>query len=187
MAAPTALQRHVLYFDPEGTGLITYGQTYRGIRDLGVGRAWSAILSGIIHLALGWVTQRRPTLTIDIANIHRGKHPSDSGIFDDEGNFVPERFDALFTFAGETDDETARVTEKELRAYMKSEGPQSFAGNFFSGAEARLFFCVAADTTKREDGREVPAITRRRLKVFYDGRLLPAIRRHRRIRAAAHA
>jgi peroxygenase len=178
---PTALQRHVMYFDPEGTGQIVYRQTYREIRNLGVGRAWSALLSAIIHAALGWVTQGKPSFTIDIASIHRGKHPSDSGIFDAHGELVPERFEQLFAFAGEQGT-SQKVTQHELRSFMRSDGPQSFAGDFFSGAEARLFFCVASDTTKMEDGREVPAITKRRLRVFYDGRLLPAIRRHRRIR-----
>src|SRR5688500_3855492 len=71
------LQRHVSYFDPAGTGKVRWGQTYHGLRDLGVGRFWSAVLTTIINVALGRVTGGG-WLTIDIANIQRGKHDSDT-------------------------------------------------------------------------------------------------------------
>jgi hypothetical protein len=63
-------------------------------------------------------------------------------------------------------------------------GPQSAIGDFFSWAEAKLFFCVASDCTKREGGREVPAIRERTLLRFYRGELLPRIARLRKLRAA---
>jgi peroxygenase len=173
--------RHADYFDPEGTGLIRYRQTFRGLRDLGVGRIWSAVLSTIINGALGWVTQGRPTMTIRIDAIARGKHPSDTGIFDEVGRFVPERFEALFASAEPDGAGRTLLTRRELRAFMHASGPQSKVGDFFSAAEAKLFFCVAADATKREDDREVPAISKRRLASFYAGDLLPALRRRNRV------
>lgn len=181
MAKRSALQRHADYFDPEGTGTIRLEQTYRGLRDLGVSRPWSVALASIINGALGPVTQRRATLTIDIDQIARGKHASDTGIFDADGEFVPSRFDELFeaSSTGEID----AISRKELRSFMHADGPQSLAGDFFSAAEAKLFFCVAADATKTEDGERVPAITRQRLRSFYLGNLLPALRRWRRIKS----
>jgi peroxygenase len=176
----TPLQRHAAYFDPEGTGLIRFGQTYRGLRDLGVGRGWSVTLSSIIHAALGRRTSGG-LLTIRIANIHRGKHDSDTGVFDASGKLVDARFEALFASIAHTDPPNV-ITRKEFRSFMKQSGPQSAAGTFFSWAEAKLFFCVAADTEKREDGKTVPAIRRATLRSFYEGDLLPRVARLRKLR-----
>jgi len=92
---------------------------------------------------------------------------------------VPARFDELFASANT--DAVDAVTRKELRDFMHSGGPQSLAADFFSSAEARLFFRVAADAEKTENGDRVPAISRRRLRSFYLGDLLPALRRRHRI------
>ena len=119
-----------------------------------------------------------------MAEIARGKHPSDTGIFDAEGRFVEERFEALFASAAAGPDGARdRLTRKELRAFQSANRARSRAGDFFSFAEAKLFFCVASDTRKQEDGALVPAVSRRRLRAFYRGTLLPALARHRRVRA----
>ena len=177
----TPLERHAAYFDPQRTGLIRFGQTYRGLRDLGVSRGWSATLASIIHAALGRRTSGEVS-TIRIANIHRGKHDSDTGVFDAEGKLVEARFDALFASIAHTHPPDV-ITRNEFRAFMKANGPQSAAGGFFSWAEAKLFFCVAADTDKTEDGKKVPAIRRATLRAFYEGKLLPRVRELRRLRA----
>ena len=51
-------------------------------------------------------------------------------------------------------------------------------GKWFSRREVRLFFCIAADTTKNG----VPAVSERTLRRFYDGSLLHVLARRRRIR-----
>jgi peroxygenase len=180
--AMSALERHAAYFDPGRTGRIPWNQTYRGLRDLGVGRAWSGVLSTIINLALGKRTGGG-WLTIRVANIRRGKHDSDTGIFDERGEFVPARFDALFESISKSE-APDRLTRKEFRDFMKAHGPQSAVGGFFSGAEAKVFFCVAADTTKLEGGAVVPAVRRRTLHTFYEGKLLPRLAKLRKLRAA---
>jgi len=181
---PTALQRHARYFDRDRSGTIRWGETVAGMRALGVGRIWSAILSTIIHAALGPITQRRAAFGVVVAEIARGKHPSDTGVFDAEGRFVEERFDALFASASPGPDGARdRLTRKEMRAFQNANRSRSRAGDFFSFAEIKLFFCVASDTWKQEDGASVPAISRRRLRAFYRGTLLPALARHRRLRA----
>ena len=55
-------------------------------------------------------------------------------------------------------------------------------GSWFSGKEVELFFCLAADTTKREGGRDVSAVTSRCLHRLYDGTLFPLLARRRRKR-----
>ena len=179
-AGYTALQRHVDYFDGNGDGLVGWRETYQGIRDLGVGRAWSGVLAAIIVGALGKITGGG-WATVRIANIHRGKHPSDTGVFDAAGELVLPRFQALFASVASSS-APDRISFAEFRAFMKL-GPQSAVGDFFSWAEAKLFFCVAADCTKRQDGVPVPAIRERTLLRFYRGELLPRMARLRQLRA----
>jgi peroxygenase len=179
-AGYTALQRHVAYFDGNDDGLVGRRETYRGIRALGVGVGWSAVLAAIIVVALGKLTGGGWT-TVRIANIHRGKHPSDTGVFDSGGALVLPRFQAIFASVAQSS-APDRISFVEFRAFMKL-GPQSAVGDFFSWAEAKLFFCVAADCTKREGAGDVPAIRKRTLLRFYRGELLPRIARLRKLRA----
>ncbi len=181
---PSALQRHAGYFDADGDELVTLAETYGGLRRLGVGRLASGILAGIINLFLGPITRGRFTLTISVANIASGVHPFDTGVFDRHGKLDRAHFDALFE--GGSD----RLTRTELRQVIVRRGRAAHAGwkgwlaNRFSSAEARLLFCIGSDATKSVDGREEPAITRLRLLHFYQGRLLPALARRRRILAS---
>jgi peroxygenase len=178
----TALQRHASYFDRGGDGLVTPGDTYDGLRRLGLGRMMSCILAGIINAFLGPITRGHASLTISVARIGSGVHPFDTGVFDKRGELDRARFDALF------DTGTDRLTRAELRRTIVARGRAAHAGlkgwlaNHFSAAEARLLFCLASDATKTIDGQKLPAITRRRLLHFYEGRLLPALARRQRIR-----
>ena len=72
---PTALQRHAAFFDPAGTGVVTMGQTFAGMRRLGVHLVWRVLLTPIINGFLGYLTQGHPSLVIRIDRIAKGKHP----------------------------------------------------------------------------------------------------------------
>ena len=183
----TPLARHVGFFDPANTGQITLKQTYEGLVRLGIRAPWRFVLPPIINGFLGYLTQKRPSLTIAVARIADGKHPFDSGTFDDNGEIDSDAFEALF--AGVAGD---ALTVAEMRAVIVRRGNRRRAmgrlagvlGNWFSGKEVRLFFCLAADTTKLENGALVPAVSRRTLARFYDGTLLYALgRRHRMVLA----
>lgn len=195
----TALQRHAAFFDPEGTGEVTMGQTWAGLRRLGVALLWRLLLTPIINGFLGYLTQGKVSFRIVVAKIADGKHPFDSGTFGDDGTIDEEAFRTLAA-AGTGGAATApsTLTAREMRALILSRGNRrpkmgklaGALGSWFSGKEVQLFFCIAADTTKKEEGRDVPAVTPRTLRRLYDGTLFQALARRRRIlerRAGRHS
>lgn len=183
----TALQRHAAFFDPQGTGKVTVGQTWAGLGRLGVRLIWRVLLTPIINGFLGYLTQRKVSFDIVIAKIADGKHPFDTGSFGDDGEIDQPALDEVLALAG-----TTSLTAKEMRAHILARGNRRPAmgklagtlGSWFSGKEVQLFFCIAADTTKREDGRDVPAVTPRTLRRLYDGTLFHLLARRRRIHGA---
>jgi hypothetical protein len=177
----TALERHAAYFDPEGTGSVTIGQTMEGLRRVGVPWHLRVVLASIINAMLGYVTQSRPSLTIRVDKIAQGKHPYDSGTFDRGGDIDAAAFDALFAGAGDA------LTADEMHAIISARGNQmkdrgalaGALGKWFTVREVNLFFCVAADTTKIVGGKAVPAVHKKTMRTFYEGNLLPQLARRR--------
>ncbi|WP_394850152.1 caleosin family protein [Pendulispora brunnea] len=178
----TPLQTHVSFFDPEGTGVITLGQTFRGLSRIGVSWALALVLTPIINGFLGYLTTGKPGFKVHIDRIAQGKHPFDTGGFDDAGNFDRAAFDALFSgISGDV------LTVVEMRKVIASRGnrrPQmgplaASLGNWFSDKEVRLLFCVASDTSKLENGVKVPAMRKRTVQRFFEGTLLHDVARAR--------
>lgn len=186
-ARMTALQRHAAFFDPEGTGQVTIGQTWAGLGRLGVALFWRLLLTPIINGFLGYLTQGKVSFRIVVAKIAEGKHPFDSGTFGDDGEIDEQAFRTLA--AAGSSGAPAALTAKEMRALILSRGNRrpkmgklaGALGSWFSGKEVKLFFCIAADATKSEDGRDVPAVTPRTLRRLYDGTLFHALARRRRM------
>ena len=184
----SALERHVSFFDPDGTGKVTIGQTWAGLGRLGIGLGYRLLLTPIINGFLGYLTQGKVSFDIVVSKIADGKHPFDTGSFGDDGQVDEAALSRLVaTGLGQA------LTAKEMRALILARGnrrPQmgklaGSLGRWFSGKEVKLLFCLAADTTKREDGQDVPAVTPRTLRRLYDGSLFPLLARRRRIRGAA--
>ncbi len=186
-ARASALERHVAFFDPAATGKVTIGQTWAGLGLLGIGLGWRVLLTPIINGFLGYLTQGRASFDIVVSKIKDGKHPFDTGSFDDAGE-IDESALAKLVEAGTG----GALTAKEMRALILARGNRRPAmgklagslGRWFSGKEVQLLFCLAADTKKNEEGREVPAVTPRTLRRLYDGSLFHLLARRRRIRHA---
>jgi hypothetical protein len=176
----TALQRHASFFDPAGTGLVTMGQTYAGMGRLGVRTLWKVLLTPVINLFLSILT-KGPLLVIAVDRIADGKHPYDSGTFDDHGEVDERAFEALFEAYGDA------ITSDEMRAVITARGNRKpgmgrlagALGRWFSGREVGVFFCVAADTRKTVNGKSVPAVRKETFRRFYDGTLFPDLARRR--------
>jgi hypothetical protein len=182
----SALQRHVAFFDPEETGKVTLGQTWAGLGRLGIGLFYRILLTPIINGFLGYLTQRKVSFEIVVAKIADGKHPFDTGSFGDDGQVDQTALGKLLAIA-----EKGALTAKEMRALILERGNRRLEmgklagslGSWFSGQEVKLFFCLAADTTKREDGRDVPAVSPRTVHRLYDGTLFHLLARRRRMRS----
>src|ERR1700761_9604255 len=98
---PTALQQHVLFWDRDNDGIIHPWDVYTGFRELGFNIPFSigSLLIPIFFsyptgLARSWFPA--PLFRIYVGSIHKAKHGSDSGIFDLDGHFHAERFEAMF-------------------------------------------------------------------------------------------
>jgi hypothetical protein len=188
----TALERHVSYFDTDADGKITIAQTFRGLRKVGVGRVTSAALTLVINVFLGYLTNGKPSLKISVRDIARGKHPFDTGTFNDRGEVELSNFARLFT-SPTAQPPFDRLTRAEIRGMIVKRGdPQkpfgelgSVLSNWFSGREIQLLLCVASDCKKATpSGEQLPAISLRTLRRFYSGHLLFLLARAKRIRAA---
>jgi hypothetical protein len=183
----TQLETHASFFDPKGTGSVTMGQTYAGMQRLGVHVWWRIALTPIINGFLGMLT-KGPPFVIAVDRIAQGKHPYDSGSFGDDGNFDAQAFDALFAPYGDA------ITADEMKAVISARGDRKLQmgrvagalGHWFSGREVGVFFCVAADTTKKVGSRSVPAVRKDTFRKFYDGTLFPELARRRILAESGH-
>ncbi|KAF4973789.1 hypothetical protein FZEAL_9236 [Fusarium zealandicum] len=97
----SVLQRHVQFWDRDNDGIIHPWDVYSGFRELGFGLFFSVgslliplFFSYPTRLGHSWIPD--PLFRIFVRDIHKAKHGSDSGIYDFDGNFNPERFDQLF-------------------------------------------------------------------------------------------
>ncbi len=140
----TPLQRHVSYFDWDGDGTITVQEDYRGFRAMGTPPLVAAAAALAINAALGTPTSLYPTLTIDIAGIDRGIHGSDTGVYDDFGNFDEEKFDSLFKQWDRNGDNALDIGELTRRTIRQID-LFDFVGPIASVGEFGFLFYLAAD------------------------------------------
>eukprot|EP00882_Tetradesmus_deserticola_P000354 GHRQ01000390.1.p1 GENE.GHRQ01000390.1~~GHRQ01000390.1.p1 ORF type:complete len:244 (+),score=101.33 GHRQ01000390.1:151-882(+) len=97
----SVMQQHVAFFDRDNDGVLWPWDTYIGFRRLGFGRIISTLAVPFIHGSFSYPTSPSifpdPFMRINMKNMHRCKHGSDSEVYDTEGRFVPEKFEELFS------------------------------------------------------------------------------------------
>jgi hypothetical protein len=189
--ARSALELHARYFDPDHDESVTTKQTLRGMTDLGLPWLIAAPLTLLINGFLGYLTRQKASLSISVPHIARGKHGFSSGAFAADGNLDEAAFAELF-MAPHARPPRDCLTYPEMRALLLRIGdpgrPRGAVGTLlsraFSAAEVYTLFCLAADRQKLVGDRVLPALSRRNLRRFYDGRLFPLLARRRRILSA---
>ncbi|KAJ4972688.1 hypothetical protein NE237_005862 [Protea cynaroides] len=112
------LQKHAAFFDRNKDGLITLGKPSKGKFSL--------------------------LFPIEVKNIHKGKHGSDSGVYDTEGRFVPAKFEEIFHKHAHTNPNA--LTEEELSEMLKGNRvPKDFSGWLGSWAEWKALYLFCKD------------------------------------------
>lgn len=161
----TPLQKHVDFFDRNCDGKTTLGETYDGLRSLGLGRVLSGLGATFINAGLARKTGAEwYSLTIQNDNIAAAKHDSDTDVYDDKGNFVQEKFDQLW--ATRDTDKNNELTKTEIDAMLEA-NKESKVGQIASKAEFGLLLRVAG----QENAAGEKVLTRERLEQLYDGSL----------------
>jgi peroxygenase len=168
----TALQRHASFFDDNGDRSVDVAECARGLRALGMpaGVAEAAALAIVAPLSL----QTRGSLlamSIDIENIRKGKHDSDTGILDRQGRFNARRFGKMVGACRTVDrNGEPAFTASELTR-MVNANRRTLLGSMVSLAEWQLLLALAADTEADEGGKAVRALSVAAIRSFFDGTL----------------
>ncbi|CZR63923.1 related to calcium-binding protein caleosin [Phialocephala subalpina] len=119
----TVLQQHLSFFDRDADGVIWPQDTFIGFYRLGYNAFLSLLAVFIIHPGFSWPTLTGwipdPFFRIYVERIHKDKHGSDSGSYDAEGRFMPQKFEDIFTkYAG---GDKKGITLREVFTYMKGQ------------------------------------------------------------------
>ncbi|XP_055802279.1 probable peroxygenase 5 [Solanum dulcamara] len=145
---PTPLEKHVMFFDIDKNGIIYPWETYQGFRKIGSGIFLSIFASFFINFGLSRKTRpgKGPSLLfpIEVKNIKLAKHTSDSGVYDNEGRFVSEKFEEIFKkHAGSTEN---ALTAQELDELLKAnKQPKDTKGHIAALSEWKILYFLCKD------------------------------------------
>nr|CAB3487605.1 unnamed protein product [Digitaria exilis] len=155
----SVMQQHVAFFDRDDNGIIYPWETYQGT---------AMAAASPPQLLQGWLPS--PLFPIYVHNIHKSKHGSDSGTYDNEGRFVPVNFENMFSKYARTFPD--RLTYREL--WSMTEGFREvfdFYGWFAAKLEWTILYVLARD----EEGY----LSREAMRRVYDGSLFEYVERQR--------
>nr|CAB3467695.1 unnamed protein product [Digitaria exilis] len=97
----TALEKHVEFFDRDKDGIITASEIFEGYVAIGCDTEFARTTAASISANVGPITSPvdapLPHSSIYIEYVHRAMHGSDTGAYDAQGRFVPEKFEEIFT------------------------------------------------------------------------------------------
>ncbi|KAF5009936.1 hypothetical protein FDECE_3878 [Fusarium decemcellulare] len=156
----TVLQQHCDFFDKDHDGVIYPIDTFRGFRQLGFGTILSIVSTFIIHVNFSYPTLPSyipdPWFRIYIDNIHKDKHGSDTGTYDAEGRFVPQKFEDMFSkYAEGRDYLTLRDVSKLMKGQRLIADPVGWGGAFFEWLATYIMLWPENGRMMKEDIRRI--------------------------------
>ncbi|KAM0917921.1 hypothetical protein ACQ4PT_009319 [Festuca glaucescens] len=173
----TPLQKHVAFFDRNKDGVIYPAETYQGFRAIGCGVALSAFSAVFINGLLGPKTvpenMKAPgfKFPIYVKHIHKGKHGSDSGVYDAQGRFVPEKFEEIFKKHAHTRPDA--LTGKELNELLQANRePNDLKGRVGGFTEWKVLYSLCKD----KEG----FLHKETVRAVYDGSLFEKLEKERK-------
>ncbi|RDW61515.1 putative caleosin-containing protein [Coleophoma crateriformis] len=157
----TVLQQHCAFFDRDGDGVIWPLDTYRGFYALGYGFFLSMVALVIIHSNFSYPTLSGllpdPFFRIYIDNIHKDKHGSDSGTYDNEGRFIPQKFEDIFAKYASGDKQS--ISGQEIIDYLKGQrvimDPIGWFAAIFEWLATYILLWPADGRMQKEDIRRI--------------------------------
>ncbi|TFB03470.1 putative peroxygenase 3 [Trichoderma ghanense] len=170
----TVLQQHCDYFDQDKDGIIWPLDTYKGLRGLGWNFLLCLFATFIIHVPFSYPTVPGhlpdPFFRIYLRNIHKTKHGSDTGTYDNEGRFVPQKFEDMFSkYAADKD----YVTLRDVWHLLKG---QRVVADPFGTTAAALEWLATYILLWPEDGR----MKKEDIRKLYDGSIFYEIAKERK-------
>ncbi|XP_062150148.1 probable peroxygenase 4 isoform X2 [Alnus glutinosa] len=168
------LQKHVAFFDRNHDGIVYPSETFQGFRAIGCGFFLSTFAAVFINVGLSRKTRPGKSLSllfpIEVKNIHRAKHGSDSGVYDSEGRFVPGKFEEIFSKHARTNSNS--LTSDELMGMLKANRvPKDYAGWLASWTEWKILYILCKD----KNG----LLPKQTVKAVYDGSLFEQMEKER--------
>ncbi|KIO25540.1 hypothetical protein M407DRAFT_75562 [Tulasnella calospora MUT 4182] len=161
---PTAIQRHVAWWDRDNDGVIWPSDVYHGFRALGFGIFLSVSGMALICLAMSYVSGSTwfPdwAFRIWIRGIHRGKHGSDSNVYTKKGLFDERAFEEIFFTYTDPPDFDSLTLAQLFKLTKGNADPYDFFGWGANFLEWMFLYLLVWP----EDGR----VTKTQLRALYD-------------------
>ncbi|KAF9896833.1 hypothetical protein BX616_006670 [Lobosporangium transversale] len=157
----TVLQQHCSFFDRDNDGVIWPLDTFRGFYALGFNVFLCVLSVFVIHANFSYPTCPTwipdPFFRVYTERIHKDKHGSDTGTYDTEGRFVPQRFEDIFAKYAPADQDG--LTLNDIWLLLKGQrvilDPIGWFGAFFEWIATYLLLWPEDGVMKKEDIRRV--------------------------------